>query len=425
LNSVIVGLDIGTSFVRAVIAEYTENSSIKITGYGKSVSRNSMRKGAIVNIEETVRALSEALEAAELLAGSEATACIVSIGGNQIEGISQKGVVPISAKGKGNREIARADIDRAIETAKAVVIPMDRQILHVVPQSYKVDDVEGIKDPINMIGVRLEVNVYIITTAITAVQNIKSCITRAGYSLNTVMLKTLAATQATLTEEELELGSIIIDLGGGTTDVLVLYEGAPVCSASIPIGGILITNDIAVVKGISRDAAEKIKINSGCCWQELIEHYESVIIPGVGGRSPEEITKSELCEIIQVRVEEILLMARKEIINKSIVSELSGNIVLTGGGAALPGIVELTQAVFNTSAVRVGIPMGLAPDSLEECRTPEYASAIGLAMSAMPGGALKKQNNLDIAQHNSYNGTHERNEKSFVEKAKGYWREFF
>ena len=425
MNSVIVGLDIGTSFVRAIIAEYTENSSIKITGYGKSVSHNSMRKGAIVNIEATVRALSEALEAAELLAGSEAAACIVSIGGSQIEGINQKGIVPISAKGKGNREIARADIDRAIETAKAVVIPMDRQILHVVPQSYKVDDVEGIKDPINMIGVRLEVNVYIITTAITAVQNIKSCIMRAGYALSTVMLKTLAATQAALTAEELELGSIIIDLGGGTTDVLVLYEGAPVCSASIPIGGIFVTNDIAVVKGISWDAAEKIKKTSGCCWKDIIEDYEDVLIPGVGGRAPEVITRTELCEIIQVRVEEILRMARKEIINKSIISELSGNIVLTGGGAALTGIVELTQQVFNTSAVRVGIPMGLAQDSLEECRTPEYACAIGLAMSAMPGGALKKQNNLDIVQHNSYNGTHERNEKSFVEKAKGYLREFF
>jgi cell division protein FtsA len=423
LSLVVVGLDIGTSFVRAVIGEITEDSELRLVGFGKTVSTG-LRRGAVVNIEATVKALSEAIESAELLAGVEISTCTVSIGGSQIDGTNQKGIVPISNKGRGYREIARPDIDRAIETAKAVVIPMDRKILHVVPQSYKVDDVDGIKDPINMIGVRLEVRVYIITTAITAAQNITSCISRAGYSLSSIMLKTLAATQATLTAEELELGSIIIDLGGGTTDVLVLFEGAPVCSASIPVGGIFVTNDIAVVKGISFEAAEKIKKSSGCCWQEMIEDYEDVLIPGVGGRAPEVITKTSLCEIIQARMEEVLRMARKEIVNKSIVSDLAGNIVLTGGGAMLAGIVELTQYVFDTNAVRVGNPVGLARDDLDECHTPEYATAIGLVMSAAPGGALKRQSHLDVKRTNSYNESKQAI-KPLGQRLKGYFREFF
>jgi cell division protein FtsA len=302
---------------------------------------------------------------------------------------------------------------------------MDRQILHVVPQSYKVDDVEGVKDPINMMGVRLEVSVYIITTATSPMENIKSCIMRAGYTLDTVMLKTLAATEAAVTPEEKELGSIVIDFGGGTTDVIVLYEGAPICSASIPVGGIYVTNDIAVVKGISWEVAEKIKIKSGCCWQDMIEDYEDVLIPGVGGRAPEVITKIELCQIIQMRVEQILRMARKEIISKSSVAELSGNIVLTGGGAALPGIVELTQEIFTTTAVRLGNPVGLAGDSLEECRMPEWSTAIGLAKSAMPGGAVKKSDQLDTASNTSYNEVRDRFVKPLGQRLKGYLREFF
>jgi cell division protein FtsA len=275
-----------------------------------------------------------------------------------------------------------------------------------------------------MIGVRLEVNVYIITTAITAMQNIKSCIARAGYSLSTIMLKTLAATESTVTHEEKELGSIVIDLGGGTTDVIVLYEGAPICTASIPIGGIFITNDIAVVKGISWDAAERIKIKSGCCWQEMIEDYEDVLIPGIGGRAPDVITKIELCQIIQMRMEEILRMVRKEIVNKTSVDELSGNIVLTGGGAALPGIVELVQHIFNTAAVRLGNPMWLADDSQGECKTPEWATAIGLAKTALPGGVVKKTGQLDNAAENPRADVRERIGKP-LQRIKGYIREFF
>jgi cell division protein FtsA len=430
VSFVVVGLDIGSSFVRAVIAEIVENNTLnntlKIIGCGKAQSSNIMRMGTIVNIESTVKALSKALSDAEILAGVEASACTVSIGGTQIEGIHQKGIVPVPKKGNSLGEISRADMDRAIETAKAVLIPMDRQILHVVPQSYKVDDVEGVKDPINMLGVRLEVGVYIITTAATPMENIRSCVARAGYSLDTVMLKTLAATEASVTPEEKELGSIVIDFGGGTTDVIVLYEGAPVCSASIPVGGIFVTNDIAVVKGISWDVAEKIKIKSGCCWQDMIEDYEDVLIPSVGGRAPEIITKSELCQIIQMRMEQILRMARKEIMNKSSVAELSGNIVLTGGGASLTGIVELTQHIFATSAVRLGNPVGLANDSLEECRTPEWSTAIGLAKSAMPGGAVKKSSRLDTAAGGSYNeALAGRFVKPLGERLKGYLREFF
>jgi cell division protein FtsA len=423
LSAVIVGLDIGTSFVRAIIGEITDESKLQIIGFGKAASTG-LRKGAIINIEATVKALSEAIESAELLAGVEVFSCLVSIGGNQIEGLNQKGVVPITNKGKGYREIARHDIERAIETAKAVVIPMDKQILHVVPQTYKVDDVEGIKDPFNHIGVRLEVSVHIITSAITAVQNIKSCISRAGYSLSGVMLKTLAATQAVLTSDEMELGSIIVDFGGGTTDVLVLYEGAPVCCASIPVGGVFVTRDISIVKCISMESAEKVKKSSGCCWRDMIEDYEDVLIPGVGGRPPEVITKAELCDIIQARMQEILIMVRKEIISKSIVNDLSGNIVLTGGGALLPGIVELTQQVFATSAVRVGNPTLQLHDSVAECKSPEYATVLGLVMSAAPGGALDHQGHLATKRNNKYNDQ-KQDSKPFGKRLVGYLKEFF
>ncbi|MDR1785096.1 MAG: cell division protein FtsA [Spirochaetaceae bacterium] len=427
----IVGLDIGTSFVRAVIAELSEDSELRITGFGKAPSSNGLRNGIIVNIVATARAISEAIESAELIAGTQVTSCFVAIGGSQIEGVNRKGVAPVAARGSGGGEISRKDVESAIETARAVKFPTDRQILHVVPQSYTVDDEPGIKDPVNMMGVRLEVNVHIVTASMVAVQNVRTCMSRAGYDLGGIMLKTLAATQAVLTAEEMELGSIIIDIGGGTTDALVVYEGAPVCSASIPFGGIHITRDIGVGKLISFEAAEKIKKTSGCCWPDLVENYDDVIIPRVGGKPPEVIPPGQLCVIIQARMEEILRMIRSEIVRKSTVSDLSGNIVLIGGGAALPGAVELTQKVFSTGAVRVGKPVAAVPDSLAECRESEYAAAVGLVLSAAPGGALnvvtgeaKPKAPLEKEKDTPYNGR-KKSAKPLGEVIVDYWRELF
>ncbi|AEE16388.1 cell division protein FtsA [Treponema brennaborense] len=420
MSDIIVGLDIGTSFVRAVIGEFTENDTIQIIGVGKSVSTG-LRNGAVVNIEATMRALKEAIEAAEMVSGYEVMSCVTGIGGLQIESLNSKGLVAVTGKGKSSREITQADVTRVIEAAKAVVIPMDRQILHVVPQSYIVDGQRGIKNPKDMIGIRLEAEVHIITASVTAVQNIQRCVDRAGYKIDGVMLKTLAATQAVMTEEELELGSILIDLGGGTTDALVLVGGAPVCTVSVPVGSSFVTNDIAVVKGISFETAERIKLKSGCCWEPLIDSYEEVIIPGVGGRAPEAISRVEICQIIQARMEELFEMVRSEIVKKSNLTQLSGNVVLVGGGALLPGVVELAQSVFKTTSVRIGIPGNLG-GIMEEYRTPEYATVAGLILSN-----LNLRRRIDIKHNNKYN-ERENTKKSggnLGKKLSDLFKEFF
>jgi len=305
--------------------------------------------------------------------------CITGIGGTQIEGFNQRGNVAVTQPGRTPREITRQDIDHVIENANAILIPLDREMLHVIAQNYIVDGISGIKDPLHMMAVRLEAEVHIITASKTTIQNVRSCINRAGYALDGVMLKTLAATQAVVHEDEMEVGSILIDMGAGTTDVLVLVHGAPVCTVSIPVGGNLVTNDISIVKGIPSAAAEKIKIESGCCWLPSVHEDIEVIIPGVGGRAPEQTTQTELCQIIQPRVEEIFTMVRGSIARKTNLMQLSGNIILTGGGAQMEGVVELAENVFGTSSVRLGIPEKLG--GTEEYRQPEYATVIGLVLS--------------------------------------------
>jgi cell division protein FtsA len=375
----IVGLDIGTSFIRVAIGEVKESGGIEIAGIASRKSAG-LRNGVIVNIEDAMTAIKETIEAAEQNAGTEVVSCATGIGGIQIEGMNQKGSTPVTPPGKSPREITRQDIQRAIDNAKAVLIPMDRELLHVVAQNFTVDGVTGIKDPVNMMCARLEADVHIITASKTTIQNVRTCVNRAGYNLDGVMLKTLAATQAVVHEDEMELGSILIDMGAGTTDVLVLLNGAPVCTVSIPVGGNLVSNDIAIVKGIPVSAAEKIKIESGWCWLPGIESDQEVIIPGVGGRDPELTTQTELCQIIEPRVEEIFTMVRSAVIHNSNITQLSGNIILTGGGAQMEGVVELAQHVFGTTSVRIGIPEKLGgPEA--EYRKQEYATAIGLVLA--------------------------------------------
>ncbi|MDR3285010.1 MAG: cell division protein FtsA [Treponema sp.] len=397
----IVGLDIGTSYVRAIIGEYSESGTPQITGIGKYVSTG-LRNGLVVNIESTTQAIKEAVEAAEMLSGFVVTSCVAAIGGTQVAGHNSRGTVAISSGEKGTREISKPDIGRAIEVAKAVNFPLDRQILHIVPQGYAVDGQDGIKDPENMLGVRLDAMVHIVTAAVTSLQNVQRCIVRAGYELEQdgLMLKTLAATQAVMTDEELDLGSILIDLGGGTTDVLVLYGGAPVSTHSIALGGINVTKDIAVMKGISFKTAEEIKLSSGSCWENYIEDSgdtSGVVIPGVGGRPPETISRLELCGIIKPRVEEILTLVRQEVSrNAKGIDTLSGNIVLTGGGALLPGVVELTQQIFDTGAVRIGLPPANLGSIFDEYRNPEYATAAGLFLYA------NRKRQLEAERGNNY-----------------------
>ncbi|MBQ1197288.1 MAG: cell division protein FtsA [Spirochaetaceae bacterium] len=403
MSDIVVGLDIGTSNVRVVIAEYDENNRLRIVGLGKAPSTG-LRSGVIVNIEATMRAVTAAIEAAELMSGYEVHSCFVGIGGTQVDSLNSTGQVSVSNKSK---EINQNDINRVIETASHLSIPLDRQVLHVVPQMYTVEHgvnmLQKTKDPINVIGTRLYVDVHIVTATTTTVQNIFTCASRAGYTVDGVMLKTLATAQAVLTDEEKELGSILIDMGGGSTDVIVVADGAPICTDSVPIGGLLVTNDISVVRGISTETAEKIKISDGCCWEPLVDKNEEVLILGVNGR-PESIPRTELCDIIQPRVGEIFEMIREKISAKIKDRRLSGNVVLVGGGAKMSGVIELASTVFNTESVRIGLPSNLG-GLTDEYRTPDSATAIVLVVA-----------NSEVLQHKG----EKRSRKDYSRKKQGF-----
>ncbi|ULQ60168.1 cell division protein FtsA [Brucepastera parasyntrophica] len=413
MSDYVVGLDIGTSKVRAIIGEISDDGVFHVTGVGSSPSTG-LRKGVVVNIENTVASISQAIETAEMMSGVEVTHCLIGVGGTHIEGINSRGVVAVSGRGRDNREIGKEDINRVIDAAKAIVIPMDRKMLHVVPQSYIVDDQKGIKDPRNMIGVRLEAEVHIITGSATSIKILENSVNRANLLIDAHMFNGLAAVKAVMTEEESELGSIMIDLGGGTTTVLVMAGGAPLYTAVLPVGGIQVTNDISIVKGISAETAEKIKVDEGCCWMPLIEENEEVLLPGVGGRPPLVIPRSEICEIIQPRMAEILTMVHEKI--KGIIHSrpFSGNVVITGGGANLPGVVELASEIFDTQAIRIGFP-GNYGGLTGDYRSPDYATVIGLFLTAYE--QYSKQRTEQI--HREYPA------KTVSGRIKSWFKEFF
>ena len=378
-EGVIVGLDIGTTKVCAFIAERNAQGFLEITGVG-SCPCDGLRKGAVKNIESVVKATITAIESAEMMSGREVFDCYTGIGGGHVDGINSRGVVAISEKKQG-REIGLTDLARVIEAVRAVVIPMDRKVLEVVPQSYIVDDQKGIKDPLNMIGVRLEAEAHLVTCSVTGAQNLIRSLNRAGYHVNDLILKTQASGRAVLTQEEKNLGAVIIDLGGGTSDALVYIDGAPFANFSIPAGGFQVTNDISIMRSISFDTAEKIKTESGCCWEPLLEGDEEVIVPGVGGRPPQPIPRSRILAIIKPRMEEIFKMIRQKLDELRLSRPLGGGVVLTGGGALMPGVVELATWVLRIPA-RIGIPLhspGLN-GLVQEYRNPIYATAIGLML---------------------------------------------
>jgi cell division protein FtsA len=373
----VVGLDIGTTKVCAVIGERNERGALEITGVGLCPSTG-LRKGVVVNIEATLRSVAAAIEAAEMMSGREVHGAYTGIGGSHIDGINSRGVVAVTGKNRETREIGEDDIVRVLEAARAVVIPMDRQVLELIPQSYIVDDQRGIRNPLDMIGVRLEAEVHIITCSVTSAQNLIKCVNRAGFRVEGLILQSLAAGRAVLTEEEKELGVALVDMGGGTTDVLVYAEGAPYSTTTIPAGGTQVTNDISIIKNISFETAEKIKLEAGSCWEGAFAGDEDIIVPGVGGRPPLPIPRSHIEEIIRPRMEEIFLMVREKLEDLVISRPLGGGVVLTGGGAQLLGAAELAAEIFQLPA-RVGSPLPVG-GLVEEYRNPVYATAVGLAL---------------------------------------------
>lgn len=334
-----------------------------------------LRRGVVVNIESTLAAVASAVEAAELMSGREVREVYCGAAGASVEGINSRGVVAVTGRG---REITREDVDRVIEAARAVVIPMDREVLHVIPQSFIVDDQKGIRNPLDMIGVRLEAEVHIITGSVTTAQNLVKCVNRAGFKVNKLMLQSLAASRSVLSADEKELGCLLVDLGGGTTDVLVYSEGAPYFSSVIPVGGTQVTNDLSIMLSVPMDAAERLKVESSSAWLEGVDMDDMVVVPRVGGRDPAEIPRRRLSSIVQPRMEEVFGMVRERVEKMGHWKHIKGGVVLTGGGALMQGVAELAQDRFQLP-VRIGNPLSLG-GLVEEYRSPLYATAVGLVL---------------------------------------------
>jgi len=372
-NGYIVGLDIGSKKVAAIIGEVNEDKKIEIIGIGNSVSRG-LRKGVVVNLDSTVDAIKKAQEEAELMAGVEIDSAFVGISGAHIKSFNSRGVIAISGK---NRKVSREDIRRVIEQSKAVSIPPDREIIHIIPQEFIVDDQDGIEDPLGMNGIKLEVNVHIVTGAMASVQNLRTCITRAGIEIEQVILNQRATSMATLTPDEMELGVGLIDIGGGTTEVAIFERRSLWYTSIIPLGGDNFTNDIAVGLRTPIPEAEKIKKKYGCAVGPMKDEQETIEVPSVGGGKKVRILNRHLlADIIHPRAEEIFQLVDNDIKRMGYEKSLNSGIVLTGGTAMLDGLEEVAEEIFDLPVRRgdAGGVGGLA----DRVSTPDYATTVGL-----------------------------------------------
>jgi cell division protein FtsA len=374
-NNYIVGLDIGTKKTAAIIGEITEDKKIEIIGIGTTDSRG-LRKGVVVNLEATVNAIKNAQEEAELMAGVEIDSAFVGISGAHIKSFNSRGVIAVSGK---NKEISPEDIERVIDQSKAVSIPPDREIIHIIPQEFVVDEQDGIKDPLGMSGIKLEVNVHIVTSATTSVQNLKTCIERAGIEIERIVLNQIAASNSTLTHDEMELGVGMIDMGGGTTEVAIFERGSLWYTSIIPIGGDNFTNDIAVGLRTPIPEAEKIKKKFGCVSSPMLDEQDTIEVPSVGrGKKPRILSRQLLADIIQPRAEEIFRLVDNDIKRMGYEKSLNSGIVLTGGTALLEGLEEVAEEIFDLP-VRRGDPSGIG-GLAERVNTPDYAASVGLIL---------------------------------------------
>ncbi len=372
MSKYIAGLDIGTTKIAAIIAEINGSPEPTIIGVGTSPS-DGLRKGVVVNLDKTIRSIEAAIEEAERMAGVQIDEVYAGIAGDHIRSINGRGVVAVAGP---NNEITPADIRRVIDAAKAVALPIDREVLHILPQEFIVDDQHGIKDPVGMSGVRLEAEVHIVTGAITSAQNIYRSISRAGMRAMDLVLEPLASSYSVLGEDEKELGVIVMDLGGGTTDIAMFFEECIRHTAVVGLGGKSITNDLALGLRTPVDQAENIKIQHGCAIRKPGFRDETIEVPGVGGRPERRLSKAYLVDIIQPRMEEILTLAHREIKKSNYVHLMTAGLVLTGGGSLLEGTVELAEEIFDMS-VKLGVPNkfnGLT----DLAQSPIHATGVGL-----------------------------------------------
>ena len=364
-----IGLDIGTTKICAVVAERTENG-VEIVGIGTHPSHG-LRKGVVVDIDATVKSIKHAVEEAEMMADCEITSVYAGIAGGHIRGFNSHGVVAVK-----DGEVRDHDIKRVIDAAKAVAIPMDREVIHVIPQEFIIDEQDGIREPLGMHGVRLESHVHIVTAAVTSAQNIVKCANQAGLNVQDIVLEPLASSQAVLSEDERDLGVCMIDIGGGTTDIAVFSEGSIKTTAVLALGGYHLSNDVAVGLRTPFDEAERIKKKFGMASARYLSSDDVLTVPSVGGRKPREISRKILCEIIEPRVEEILSLAKQELEKAGLEGDIPSGVVLTGGASALDGIEALAEEIFE-GPVRLGVPSRVG--GLQDVvRSPMYSTGVGL-----------------------------------------------
>ena len=405
-SELIVGLDIGTTKICAVVGEMADNGLVEVVGIGTSVSTG-LRKGVVVNIEQTVQSVRKALDEAELMAGCEIHSVYVGIAGSHIMGINSHGVIAV----KGG-EVDQRDMERALDAARAVAIPADREVIHILPQEYIVDDQHGIADPLGMAGVRLEVKVHIVTGAVSSAQNIVRSCHRSGLEVSDIALEALASAKAVLTEEELEIGVALVDLGGGTTDIAIFANDAIKHTAVLALGGQNLTNDIAFGLRTPMASAEKIKIKYGCALADMVRNDEFIEVPSVGGRDSRRLSRQVLAEICEPRVEEILYLVDQTLVRSGYKDLIGAGVVLTGGTALIEGCQELGEQIFNLPT-RIGYPRNVG-GLKDVVNSPKFATAVGL----LRYGAEKEsqgQKKFSNRESGMFNGVLSRMKKWFAD----------
>ena len=406
-EDLIIGLDIGTTKICVIVAAQTENG-VDVVGIGTHPSKG-LRKGVVVDIDATVDSIKRAVEEAELMADCEISSVYAGIAGSHIRGINSHGVVAVK-----DREVRESDVNRVIDAAKAVAIPMDREVIHVIPQEFIIDDQDGIREPLGMSGVRLEAKIHIVTAAVASAQNIVKCANKAGLNVVDIVLEPLASAEAALSDDERDLGVCLIDIGGGTTDVAVFSEGSIMHTSVLGLGGYHISNDIAVGLRTPFEEAERIKKKFGVASARFLGSDDVISVPSVGGRRPRQVSRKILCEIIEPRVEEILSLARQEMSKAGLEDRIPSGVVLTGGCSALAGLPEFAEEIFE-APVRPGTPTHVG--GLQDVvRGPMYATGVGLALFGAAQGRSRTATRFRIRDDSIFGRVKQRMRDWFYEE---------
>ncbi len=395
-GNMIVGLDIGTSKVVAIVGEYSEEKGLEIIGIGSHPSRG-LKKGVVVDIESTVHAIQRAVEEVELMAGCQIHSVYAGIAGSHIRSLNSHGIVAIK-----DNEVTEADVERVIDAAKAVAIPADQKVLHILPQEYLIDSQEGVKEPYGMSGVRLEAKVHLVTGAVNAAQNIEKCIRRCGLVPEDIILEQLASSYAVLTDDERELGVCLVDIGGGTSDIAIFTEGSIKHTGVIPIAGDQVTNDIAMALRTPTQHADEIKIKYACALAQLAREEETIKVPSVGDRPARDLSRQALAEVVEPRYDELFTLVQAEIRRSGYEQMLAGGIVLTGGTSKMEGAIDLAEEIFHMP-VRLGVP-NQAGGLQDIVQNPIYSTGVGLLhyavkqrLSPLPGSQSGRSHKVSVA----------------------------